>query len=106
MRKKSNAFYLRELIKGNDEANEWLDALETEIVDLKETISAQRRELIELEDQYAEDADTSLSYSIDVGIGTIEWQADNLQLQGLMQELGDKVKVHTPLKIMDILSTL
>lgn len=90
--KKSNIDYLREQIKGNDEANEWLDAISKELDEAKGSVNLEsavaeslRGELDGFECGYG------LSNTLDAGMGEINWQSDSPQLESMMEELGEAI---------------
>lgn len=95
-KEKTNIDYLREFIKDNDEAIEFLDAIENEITSLKDGVKNLETEnnscnseinelMMEVEELRQPDFET-----IDCGIGTIEWRADNLKLQQIMEDFAEK----------------
>lgn len=95
-KEKTNIDYLREFIKGNSEANEFLDAigkeirlLEKDVENLKDENNSLYKEvngpMMEVEEMRHPDFST-----IDCGIGTIEWRADNLKLQQVMENFKEK----------------
>lgn len=120
--KKSNIDFLRQILDANlkgfdegayTEAIEFLDSIEEDISDLKREIDDEKDEvrLLELKNNDLQneinDAEANKrEYTIQAGIGTICWEADNIQLQSLMETLGVKVRKHTPLKIEEVLSSL
>ncbi len=114
-KEKTNVDYLRELIKGNEEANEFLDAIvndqsrliseieyasETEL-DLNDEISTLKGEIRDLEGK-------NYRNYIDAGIGNIGWEADALPLQSLMETLDENLNLKkiSPLKIENLLNAL
>jgi hypothetical protein len=85
---KSNIEYLREFIKDNDEANEFLDAIEKEISSIKDESSS--KDSI-IKGQQGALGECPEFETIDCGIGVIEYiQPDNLKLQLLMEDFKDK----------------
>lgn len=89
--KKTNYDYVKEFLKGNDEALEFLEALQTDndfkLKKLQDRNVELAGEVAELE--IAEDM-ASLE-TIDFGIGILEYkEPDNIKLQSFMEELKDK----------------
>lgn len=104
---KTNIEHLRAIIDeklfDKDEALEFLDAIEEEITSLEnqkdgldDEIDSYKDKVIELEENQSEN-------TIDCGIGKIDWSADNLQLELLMENLTDRIKEHGALKTMKML---
>jgi predicted RNase H-like nuclease (RuvC/YqgF family) len=99
MLNKTNIDHLRDLIKDNEEAIEFLDAIREELGKAKDKISTLKTEIGErdseidmLEEALASDADLE---EIDCGIGSIFYrEPDNLQLQSLMEDFKEKHQVH------------
>lgn len=96
---KSNMEYLKELIEGNDEALEFLEAIENEhtdeVDDLKSQIKDKDKEISDLKsdlEDAKEEADMSYFEVIDCGIGTIEYSTDNLKLQSIMEDFKAKLE--------------
>jgi hypothetical protein len=106
MAEKTNMEYLKEFIKGNEEALEFWEAVNKEMKKLEIGLKEAREELGELEkindnqdDEIAmlQEALESDSYleKIDCGIGVILYrEPDNLQLQSLMEDFKEKHQVH------------
>lgn len=129
MNKKTNIDYLRKILDtfGNlmgennyVESIEWLDAIQSEldvanekVEVLGKNVEQYKKEASDWEDDYqecnqklTECQDTQPVGLIRAGTGDIRWEADNIQLQGLMEVLEEKIKRHTPLKIENILTAL
>jgi chromosome segregation ATPase len=95
---KTNMDYLKEFIKDNEEALEFLDAIQEElgkandkISTLKTKIGEKDSEIDMLEEALASDADLE---EIDCGIGSIFYrEPDNLQLQSLMEDFKEKHQI-------------
>lgn len=97
---KSNIEHLRDIINKEmfikEEALEFLDSIEDGIGKLINSIDVLKDELTE-----AENEETNLGGDvIDCGIGTIEYVADNLQLQLLMENLEERIKSQGALSIL------
>jgi chromosome segregation ATPase len=96
---KTNMEYLKEFIKDNEEAIEFLDAIQEELSKANDKISTLKTEIRErdseidmLEEALASDADLE---EIDCGIGSIFYrEPENLQLQSLMEDFKEKHRVH------------
>lgn len=93
---KTNIEHLRDIINAEmfnkEEALEFLEAIE--------------KEKTALEKQVDDDFDIEeppVLNTIDCGIGEIEWIADNLQLELLMENLEERIKEHGPFKTMRML---
>lgn len=115
-KKKTNIDYLRDILDKDlkkydessyDEAIEFLEAIEKEVEDLKESeqeakdeAGGLQRELQEIED------DKEYSDIIHAGIGDIEFKADNLALKGVMEALDSALQKTPPVKIEKILEAL
>jgi len=94
---KSNMDYLKELIEDNDEALEFLEAMEkehTEEVDgLKDELVDKDEEISDLKSELSEAAEEVEDYEdIDCGIGVIKYKTDNLKLQSIMEDLKEKLE--------------
>lgn len=122
-KKKTNVDFLRDILDKNlkeydesayVEAIEFLDAIQEDIDDLNSEITSHKDEVLakdedirELNSQISEfETREGVCNVINAGIGEIKWDADNLQLIGLMETLGDKIKQHTPLKILNLLTVI
>lgn len=129
MSKRNNVDYLRYILDtlGNlmgennyKESIEWLDAIQAELDMANEKVEAAskdiehyKKEASDWEDEYQECKgklreceDAEPVGLIRAGIGEIRWEADNIQLQGLMEVFEEKLKTHTPLKIESLLNAL
>lgn len=108
---KTNIEHLRAIINekmfDKDEALEFLEAIEEEmenndtITDLQDQLDKAETKIYELEDELNEEPEPD--NIIDCGIGTIEWEADNVQLQLLMENLEERIKEHGALKTLRML---
>jgi len=87
MNKKTNIEYLRDCIKGNEEANEFLDAV------IKE-IKAKDKRVKALEDDCDCDEyeDRSYENTIDTGMEPLEWSCPNLGIISLMETFEEKLE--------------
>lgn len=115
LREKTNIDYLREYIKDNVEANEFLDAivaeqdrLISEIVDASEEHTGLNDKISSLEGDVRDLTGKNYRNYIDAGIGHIGWEADALPLQSLMETLDEKLNLKriNPLKIENLLNAL
>ena len=110
----TNAHHLRELIKDNEEALEFLNAIENEykreLDKLNDEIYLKDQKILELrsELEYAkEEADISHFEIIDCGIGDILYKIpENLKLQTIMEELKEKLEHEAKFGTAPILSML
>lgn len=100
---KTNTEFLREVIsktlasnsENYDEINEFIDAIESEVVDYKDVITSLEQQLNSKDSEIGELAleleNRPYGYTtIDCGIGTIEYKTDNLKLQLLMEEFKER----------------
>lgn len=120
--KKSNIDFLRQILDkylkqydegAYSESIEFLEAIAEEMDEFKKEIDHAEDEndkleirITELKSEIEDLESDNKEFTIQAGIGAIGWSADNIQLRGLMQVLGDKIKSHTPLKIENILTAL
>lgn len=109
MSKKTNIEHLRELVKDNDEANEFLDAIQDQF-DAADTVLKDKEEKITLLEEDVSNLKTELreaeeepALKIDAGIGVINWNSDNIRLMSLMETLGEKVKQHGDMRVQNFL---
>ena len=87
---KTNMDYLYEFIKDNDEANEFWEAANEEIIDLKDECNVLKEKNASLNSQLTELLEEPVPdlQTLDFGFGEIEFvYPDNLKLQGIMDEL-------------------
>lgn len=114
-KEKTNIDYLRECIKGNIEANEFLDAIVADRDRLISSIEDAAEENTEMDDKISslkgeirQLEGKSYKNTIDAGIGYINWEADALPLQSLMETLDEKLNLKkiNPLKIENLLNAL
>lgn len=75
-----------------------IEELQDEIDELKEEKEGLEDKLEELED-----AEFEGEYTIDCGIGNIEYTADNLQLEMLMDALKDAIQSSNPFEVLQML---
>lgn len=105
MTEKTNIEYLKEFIKDNDEALEFWEAVNKEILKSEIALAEVRREVDSLE-KINENQESDLEElraalesnadleEIDCGIGSIFYrEPDNLQLQSLMEDFKEKYQV-------------
>lgn len=115
---KSNVEYLRDYIAGNDEANEFLNAIESELSQKDEEISSLESDnhfndlkINDLENEI-ETLEEEKEYedTIDTKMGTkeaIRWQAPNQACKTMMEELDNAISRGVPLlKIENVLRAL
>lgn len=107
---KSNIEYLREDIDKlgdgelKDQLHEWAEAVGHEMDGLRDDMDKKQERIEELEEETEEEI---LSYTtIPCGIGEINYQTDNLQLQQLMEALAQRIENEGPAKILWRLSHL
>lgn len=97
---KTNIEHLRAILDeklfDKTEALEFLDAIEEEITSLEDEVDTYKDKVNELEENQTEN-------TIECGIGKIEWSADNVQLQLLMENLEERIKEHGALKTLRML---
>ncbi len=111
---KSNITELRKIINEDnfktDEALEFLDAIEENADALLSDLESEQDEVKSLEEKVydlrseinsLEDSD--MGSEIDCGIGTIQYEADNVQLQLLMENLEERIKEHGALATLQML---
>ena len=115
---KTNVDYLRELIKGNDEANEFLDAIKDELDGANELIKGLEDDIKTLESDKHElkteivnlEEEKEYEDVIDTNMGPkeyIRWEAPNLAAKSMMEELGQAISMGIPLlKIEGVLRAL
>jgi len=107
---KTNVQYLRDIIKDNDEACEFLDAIENELKEANDGWDHSERERNKLQDS-SDEIERELNEIKESGPGNIirtpqgniNWDADNLQLQAIMESLEEKLKTTSPVEIARIL---
>lgn len=104
MSEKTNIEHLRSIIDAEmfnkEEALEFLDSIESEI---EQAQSETNSEISKLEEKVEELENEELGNEIECGIGKIQWEADNLQLELLMENLEERIKEYGPLKTMRML---
>jgi chromosome segregation ATPase len=115
--KKTNIDYLRDMLDKNmgepykDEDLEFLESIEDEVKELEKQVDDKNDEIKSLESDIDEKQTEINSLEndgpnwevIQAGIGTIEWYSDNIQLQGLMEALEEKLKTSSPNSIAALL---
>jgi alanyl-tRNA synthetase len=94
---KTNMEYLKEFIEGNEEALEFLEAMEKERIDevdeLKNRLKDKDEEISGLESDLSDAQQQKENYEvIDCVIGTIEYRTDNLKLQSIMEDLKEQLE--------------
>jgi len=107
MSKKTNIQYLRELISDNDEAIEWLDAIQDELDEsIKDNRYAEER-ITELRNQLEEyKTGEGLANQINTGMETLYWDCNNIAIEGLMEDFGDKLFKVGHIKVHEAISAL
>jgi hypothetical protein len=70
--------------------------------DLKKQLDDAQNEVDELQKKFDE-KEADYDNTINAGIGEINWQSDNLQLQLVMEALAEKIQSVGPLKVLRIL---
>lgn len=104
---KTNIEHLRAILDeklfDKDEALEFLDAIEGEITTLEDKKSDLEDEIDSFKDNVNELEESQTENTIDCGIGKIDYSADNLQLELLMENLAERIKEHGALKTMRML---
>lgn len=96
MAEKTNMEYLKEFIKDNEEALEFWEAVQNEIIEIKGKLFVEQINNRELKTQMEnmEEMGYEELITIDCGIGIIEYlEPDNLQLQSLMEDFKEKHQV-------------
>lgn len=100
---KSNIQYLKEAIEKNEPTDEWIDAIEQELIDKDKEIQNLEDEINNGEDERSElnskigeleeEIMSGLGYSeIDFGFDKLIWKAEkgNLKIQDVMEEVNRK----------------
>jgi hypothetical protein len=108
---KTNFEYLKDICAGNDEAIEFIEAAEKQHTDLQDLYKKEQEdnrsltsENDELEGRVTEfEEGPAYPNTIKAGIGEINWQSDNLQLQLVMEALGQKITSVGALKVLRLL---
>lgn len=98
---KTNIEYLRDILADNDEGLEFLEAIENEVSENVSKLSQKDKEIASYEDHICE---PEYENTIEAGIGKINWEADNLQLQLVMESLEEKLKSSGPMKVLQLLA--
>lgn len=83
-------------------AEEGMEDLKIKIAELKSDIQEKDEEIDDLESELESVDDKT--QTIDCGIGTINYDADNIALQDLMENLDTAIKKSTPQKVNSYLS--
>jgi hypothetical protein len=104
--KKTNYMYLRDSIKDNEEAIEFLEAFDKEMKTIIEDKDETIRNLeLELDDATVEKR--AFSNQIETGMEPLNWDCDNIAIQSMMEELGEALgRSKTPLNIENILRAI
>lgn len=104
---KTNIEHLRAIIQKEmfvkEEALEFLDSIKTEMEQAK---SQTNSEISKLEERVEELEMQELGNIIDCGIGTINWDADNIQLEMIMEALEERIKSQGALSVLRKLQML
>lgn len=108
---KTNFEYLKDICVGNDEALEFIEAAEKDYASITEQWNSDSKRASEMETANEElmikfsnlEEEPEYTNTINAGIGDINWESSNLQLQLLMEALGDKIKSVGPLKVLRLL---
>lgn len=120
---KTNIDWLRQVIERSEkemdsneykEAIEFLDAVQEDMDDLEkesenkgEQIKFLQTEVDDNEREIKNMKDDEPDWEIiQAGIGTIQWQSDNIQLQGLMESIQEALKHHSPNSITQYIEGL
>lgn len=100
-KKKTNFDYLSELIESHlapakqDEAKEFLEAINNEYVDMKDELKSKEDELDNKQTEIQElEEDISYSNKIETNLGSqgvISWSVDNISCKSMMEELGNAI---------------
>jgi hypothetical protein len=103
---KTNFEHLKDICVGNDEALEFIEAAENDFDEMKSDLKKQlydaQDEVDELPKKFDE-KEADYDNTINAGIGEINWQSDNLQLQLVMEALAEKIQSVGPLKVLRLL---
>ena len=85
-----------------DEVIVYLDEFKNKKVGVEEEDTSELEDEIEELEEQVEELEAALEKqgNIDCGIGTIEYTADNLLLEQLMEELTNAIQSSTPLEVM------
>ena len=98
---KTNIEHLRAIIGKEmfvkEEALEFLEAIETE---MEQAQSETNSEIQKYGDRIDELESQELGNTIECGIGTINWEADNLQLEMIMEALEERIKSQGALSVL------
>jgi hypothetical protein len=111
---KTNYEYLQEILKGNDEGLEFLDAYkdekEKEIEKLEDEVTSKEAAIDEKDTEITNLQEEELHGIIDTrlgAIGDIKWQANNIACQSMMEELDNAISRGVSLiKIENVLRAL
>lgn len=114
MSKKTNIEYLHEFIKDNEEAIEFLNAIEEQLKDRDDDVDNLKDEIKQLEQKNASlnseieelQVEKELNNTIKTPIGTIEWEANNLQHMAIFEALEEKLKTKSPNEIAAAIESL
>lgn len=101
MNKKTNLDYLRDCIKGNDEAVEFLDAVVKEIKVKDKRISS-----LEDDCDCGEYEEMSYENTIDTGMEPLGWSCPNLGIISLMEIFEEKLEKLGHIRLENALKSL
>lgn len=104
--RKTNIDHLRDLIKDNDEACEFLDAVQKDLDEANDGWDESDREKKSIQER-SDEIERELNAIKEDGPGNIirtpqgniKWQADNLQHMAIFEALEDVIKYKSPLEI-------
>lgn len=113
-KEKNNYQYLKEILAGNEEGLEFLEAFREDydkVVEiLNDEISSKEAEIDEKDTEITNLMEKDLNCTINTRLGStgdIKWQADNIACQSLMEELDNAIARGVPLvKIENTLRAL
>lgn len=98
---KTNIDHLRAIINKEmfvkEEALEFLESIEDE---MKQAQRETNLEIEKLEEKVEELEGEELGNTIECGIGTIQWGADSLQLEEIMEALEERIKSQGALSVL------
>jgi len=115
--KKTNIEFLQDIINAEsfnkEEALEFLDSIQDEQKELQEELDGANDEVKDLEEKItnlerdlSEAEEQEYGFELKCGIGTIEYNSDNLQLQMIMEALGEQISEYGALKVLQDLQPI